>query len=115
MADALVFLCLALLSAPGPEPREIRLVARDMTFYAEGSADPNPSLSVRPGQTVRIVFRNTDVGMRHDFTIPDWGVATHAIAGRGETAVVFRAPERGRAHYTCTPHAAVMKGTIAVE
>lgn len=104
-----------LLSARGPASREIHLVGRHTTFYVEGSADPNPTLRVKPGESIRIVFRNAEAGMRHDFTIPDWGVESSVVAGVGETAVSFKAPERGRAEYNCTPHATVMKGTIAVE
>ena len=104
-----------ILSARGPAAREIRLVGRNTTFYLEGGDDPNPVLRVRPGESIRIVFRNTDAGMRHDFTIPDWGVESKAVAGVGETAVMFKAPAHGRAEYSCTPHATVMKGTIAVE
>ena len=104
-----------ILSARGPAPREIHLVGRNTTFFVEGAADPNPILRVKPGESVRIVFRNADAGMRHDFTIPDWGVESSAVAGAGETAVTFRVPERGTAQYHCTPHATVMKGTIAVE
>ena len=104
-----------LLSARGPAPREIHLVGRNTTFYVEGSADANPTLRVKPGESIRIVFRNAEAGMRHDFTIPDWGVESSVVAGVGETAVSFKAPERGRAEYNCTPHATVMKGTIAVE
>ena len=104
-----------ILSARGPAPREIHLVGRNTTFYLQGSADPNPILRVKPGETVRIVFRNADAGMRHDFTIPDWDVESNVVAGPGETVVTFRAPGRGRAQYNCTPHATVMKGTIAVE
>ena len=104
-----------ILSARGPAPREIHLVGRNTTFYLEGSADPNPVLRVKPGETVRIVFRNVDAGMRHDFTIPDWEVESKVVAGIGETVVTFKAPGHGRAEYNCTPHATVMKGTIAVE
>ena len=104
-----------MLSARGPAPREIRLIGKNTTFYVQGSSDPNPVLRVKPGEAVRIVFRNTDAGMKHDFTIPDWGVESKAVAGVGETTVTFRVPEHGRAEYNCTPHATVMKGTIAVE
>ena len=104
-----------ILSARGPAPREIHLVGRNTTFYIEGSSDPNPILRVKPAESIRIVFRNADAGMRHDFTIPDWDVESNVVAGLGETAVTFKAPERGRVEYSCTPHATVMKGTIAVE
>src|SRR6266545_1544984 len=115
LADKLACVCLLLSLSSGPQPREIRLVARNMTFYADGSAEPNPVVRVRAGETVRIVLRNADTGMRHDFTIPDWGIATPVLAGRGEATVEFRAPDRGSAQYNCTPHASMMKGTITVE
>lgn len=104
-----------ILSARAPAPREIHLVGRNTTFYVEGGTDPNPILRVKPGESIRLVFRNADAGMRHDFTIPDWNVESRVVSGIGEAVVAFKAPERGRAEYTCTPHATVMKGTIAVE
>ena len=104
-----------ILSARGPSGREIHLIGRNTTFYVEGSADPNPILRVKPGESIRIVFRNADAGMRHDFTIPDWDVESSVVPGLGDTVVTFKAPQQGRAEYNCTPHATVMKGTIAVE
>lgn len=104
------------LSARVPGPREIRVVARDMTFYLEGQADPNPTLRVRAGETVRLVFRNDDEGMTHDFAIPEWDAATRRVEGKGEASVTFRAPDRPSSHtYKCRPHSAIMRGTILVE
>jgi plastocyanin len=104
------------LSARDSTPREIRIVARGMAFYLEGGTEPNPVVRVRRGEGVRIVFINQDAGMTHDFTVRDWGVETKAVTGRGETALSFRAPaSAGSGTYACTPHAAMMRGTIAVE
>ena len=104
------------LSARAPGPREIRIVARDMTFYLEGQADPNPTLHVRAGETVRLVFRNEDEGMRHDFAIPDWHAATRRIEGGEEASVTFRAPDRLSSQtYRCRPHSAIMRGTILIK
>lgn len=115
VAGALVFGAIA-LSARGPGPREIRLVARDMTFYLEGRSDPNPTLHVRAGETVRLVLRNEDDGMRHDFAIPDWHAATKRIEGGEETTITFRAPDRpAEQTYRCRPHSKMMRGTILVE
>ena len=112
-----VALCAIALSARGSAPREIRIVARDMTFYLEGGTEPNPVVRVRRGEHVRIVFVNQDAGMKHDFTVPAWGLETRALSGRGETSINFRAPARAAAGaYACTPHATMMRGTIiAVE
>src|SRR6185295_14332501 len=86
VAGALVFGAIA-LSARGPGPREIRIVVRDMTFYLEGGTDPNPTLHLRAGETVRLVLKNEDEGMTHDFAIPDWGAGTKRIEG-GEEATM---------------------------
>ena len=80
VVGALAFGAIA-LSARGPGPREIRIVARDMTFYLEGQTDPNPTLRLRAGESVRLVLRNDDPGMTHDFAIPDWKAATRRIEG----------------------------------
>ena len=104
------------LSARGPGLREIRIVARDMTFYVEGEADPNPTLRLRAGETVRLVLKNEDDGMRHDFAIPDWNAATKRIEGGEETTITFRAPDRpSEQTYRCQPHSKIMRGTILVE
>jgi len=115
VAGALVFGAIA-LSARGPGPREIRIVARDMTFYLEGQTDPNPTLRLHAGETVRLVLRNEDDGMRHDFAIPDWTAATKRIEGGEEATITFRASDRPSSQtYRCRPHAAIMRGTILVE
>ena len=104
------------LPALGSGPREIRMVARDMTFYLDGESDPNPTLRLRAGETVRLVLRNEDAGMRHDFAIPDWKTATSRIESGDETTVTFRAPDGpSEGTYRCRPHAAIMRGTIVVE
>jgi plastocyanin len=119
MAAVLVVAALAgaiVLSARGPAAREIRLVARDMTFYVEGQAEPNPTLRVRAGETVRLILRNEDDGMTHDFAIAEWGAVTRRLEGGEEAAITFRAPARpGPQPYNCRPHSKVMRGTILVE
>jgi plastocyanin len=104
------------LPARVPAAREIRLVARDMTFYVDGQAEPNPTLRLRPGEAVRLVLRNEDEGMTHDFAIPEWGAGTRRLEGGEETTITFRAPDRPVSQtYKCRPHSAIMRGTIQVE
>lgn len=104
------------LSARVPGPREIRVVVRDMTFYRDGQADANPTLHLRAGETVRLVLRNEDEGMKHDFAIPGWKEATRRIESGEEASVTFRVPDHVASQsYTCRPHAAIMQGTILVE
>jgi plastocyanin len=108
--------CAIALSAGAPPPREIQIVARNMTFYVDGRAEANPALRVRRGENLRIVFRNEDAGMKHDFVIPDWDVEMKTLAGKGETSITFRVPDRAApGTYICTPHSAMMRGTIAIE
>jgi plastocyanin len=104
------------LSARDSGPREIRLVARDMTFYVEGQPEPNPTLRLRAGESVRLVLRNDDAGMTHDFAVPGWKAATRRIESGEEASVTFRAPDRAASEpYTCRPHAKIMRGTILIE
>jgi plastocyanin len=98
------------------EIRELRLVAREMTFYVEGQDAPNPTLRFKAGERVRLVLRNADRGMSHDFVVPEWNVRTGLLEGAGETSVTFRVPGRsGSQPYTCSPHAVMMRGTIEIE
>jgi plastocyanin len=117
-AAAVVPIVLASRDGGAPaEPREIRLVVRDMTFYLEGQDVPNPTLRVRAGEQIRLVLRNEDPGMDHDLTIKSWNVATATLEKKGEEAAVrFRVPDRrGVETYTCTPHAEMMQGAIHIE
>lgn len=96
--------------------REIRLVARDMAYYVEGESTPNPRLRIARGERVRIVLRNEDPGMMHDFTIAAWKVQTARVAAGEEARLTFSAPaEPGPAAYACSPHGQTMRGTMTVE
>jgi plastocyanin len=96
--------------------REIRLVARDMTYYLDGDTQPNPTLKLRAGERVKFVLRNEDEGMEHDFKIRAWEVGTGIVNGRGSDAVTFTVPAlRGSHAYSCTPHPSSMRGLIEVE
>ncbi len=97
--------------------REITLVVRNMSYHVEGGDAANPSLRFRAGERVRLTLRNEDEGMSHDFNIRDWGVATKILEGKGQDAVTFRVPEgaNGSTTYTCTPHSAMMTGSVVIE
>jgi plastocyanin len=115
---ALAATLLPMIASSGSEGvREIRLVVRNMTFYVEGEMEPNPTLIVRAGEQVRVVVRNDEPGMRHDFAVRAWDIGTRMLEDRGEAATVtFRVPAaRGDHTYLCTPHAKKMRGTIRVE
>jgi plastocyanin len=116
LAAAVAVVAMSWRAAETHDVREIRLVARGMTFYLEGAAEANPTLRLHAGETVRLVLRNEDRGMKHDFTVPEWDAATALVAGMRDGSVVVTAPARGtRTGYYCTPHQETMKGTIVVE
>ena len=106
-----------LASSPAEEVREIRLVVRAMNFYVEGESQPNPTLTVRAGEQVRLILKNDDPGMSHDFVVKDWDVATKILEDRGQQdTITFKAPSApGENVYHCTPHAQLMRGTIRVQ
>lgn len=115
VAVAVAFGAIA-LSARGDGAREIRIVVRDMNFYLDGQSGANPTLRLRAGETVRLVLRNEDEGMKHDFAIPGWQTATQKIESGEEASVTFRVPDGvSTQSYTCRPHASVMQGTILIE
>lgn len=103
-------------ASDGPT-REIRLVARGMAFYVGADPTPNPTITVRPGERIRIVLENRDRGMTHDFAVPALNAATAAIDWNEGASVVIEAPTTpGEYEYVCRPHAALnMRGAIIVE
>ena len=97
-------------------PREIVLVARDMTFYLDGGSAENPTLRLKPGEDVRLVLRNEEPGVVHDFAVSAWKVGTRRLQARERDTVTFCVPETpGHYEYLCNPHASMMRGIIEVE
>jgi hypothetical protein len=95
------------------QTHEIRVVAKNMTYYADGTTDPNPPIRLIPGEQVRLTFRNEDRGMLHDFGIPAFGVGTGVIEFGTEKSIVFKVPDSASsATYICAPHSVMMSGTI---
>ena len=99
-----------------PVDREITLVVRDMSFYLEGdAARPNPVITVRRGEHVRVVLKNDERGMTHDFALTALGAATDLLDWNEQDAVTFTAPDQpGTYQYVCNPHLLMMKGTLKV-
>lgn len=113
---AAVLLPIIAASSAADPVREIRLVARDMTYYLDGEDQPNPTLKLRAGERVKILLRNEDEGMEHDFTVRAWDVDLGVVTGNRSDAVTFTVPaQRGSHVYSCTPHPSSMRGTIEVE
>jgi FtsP/CotA-like multicopper oxidase with cupredoxin domain len=100
-----------------PLPREVRIVARDMNFYVDGEQMPNPTLRFKAGEQIRLVLRNEDTGMTHDFVINEWNVATETLSEKGaEDTVMFRVPkQRASTAYQCSPHSEMMRGSVHID
>ena len=93
--------------------QQIRLVAKNMTYYAEGAVEPNPPIRLVAGEQVRVTFRNDDRGMSHDFGIPAFGVGTGVVEFGTEKSVTFTVPGNASpTTYICSPHSAMMSGRI---
>ena len=96
--------------------REITLVARGMTFVLEESPrEPNPVISLRAGERVRIVLKNDAPGLLHDLDIPALNVQLEQIRAGHSTEVTFTVPNTpGRHEYRCRPHSELMHGIVEV-
>ena len=122
LATVLVFVAAALVAflpllaqSRSKEPRDITIVAREMAFYVDSNPSPNPTIRLAPGERVRIVFVNDDLGFDHDFAVSAWSAATRLVHGKGRASVVIQVPAReGTAAYVCSTHASMMTGTIEV-
>ncbi|MGQ9425722.1 copper-containing nitrite reductase [Gilvimarinus sp. F26214L] len=76
-----------------------------LVFISESGStkgEVNPDLRVPEGAVVQINIVNQD-GAVHDIAIPEFGVKSQQVIGRGAaTAVVFRANKSGEFEYLCT-------------
>jgi plastocyanin len=116
-AMAGLMLLAALLPARSSTPtREITLVVRGMAFYIDGDlSTPNPTLEVKAGERVRVVLRNQDRGMTHDFAVPVVAAATNIVDWDESGDVTFDVRDTpGTYEYVCRPHRLMMRGTIRV-
>ena len=116
-AFAVAMVVAALLPVMTETPaREITLVARDMAFYLEGDyTHPNPDIEVKAGEHVRIVVRNEERGMTHDFAVPAVGASVDLLEWQERGEVTFDVPATpGTYEYVCRPHMLMMKGILKV-
>lgn len=115
-AVAVLLLGAFVVALTRPAPREITLVVRGMAFYLEdGDALPNPTIRLKAGERVRIVLRNEERGIRHDFAVPAMGAALDPIGWNESADVSFAVPDTpGSYDYWCRPHMLMMRGKIVV-
>lgn len=104
---------------PSLPDRQITIVARNMTFVIESSESAgraNPTLTVKAGQKITIVFRNDDPGMRHDLVIKELNIQIEMISSGETTRLTFTAPLEPRAYvYLCSSHPRSMRGVFIVQ
>ncbi len=94
----------------GQEMREIVLEARDLAF-----GDANPTLSFKPGEKIRLIVRNTDIGVLHSIRLPGIDDTLRHVPWDEEIVIEFTAPEEGAFEYVCPQHAPKMQGRIRIE
>jgi hypothetical protein len=111
-ATAVAVLLLGVLAVAVTRPaREITLVARGMAFYLENGDLPNPTITVKPSERVRIMLR-----IRHDFAVPSLRAAVDPLGWNESDYVTFEAPDvPGLYEYWCRPHKMMMRGQIVVQ
>ncbi len=105
--------------APGEAGREITIVAKNMVFVIEStdsSGQANPTITVKAGQKITIVFRNDDPGMQHDLVIQGLHVQVEVVSCGETTRLTFTVPhEPGEYVYLCSFHPRRMRGVFVVE
>ena len=115
IAVAIVLLGAFAVSLTRPEAREVTLVTRGMAFYLENGDVPNPTLTFKAGERVRIVLRNEDRGINHNFAVPSLDAELDPIGWNQSADMVLNVPEiPGTYEYWCRPHMMMMRGTIVV-
>jgi len=92
------------------DAREIVLEARDLAF-----GDANPTLSFEPGERIRLIVRNSDIGVLHSIRLPGIDDAVRHIPWGEQIVIEFTAPEEGVFEYICPQHAPKMQGRIRIE
>lgn len=99
-------------SDPPDDVREIVLEAEDGEFVRKG--ETNPTLRVEKGETVRLVFRNTDSGVHHALSVPPFVESSHEVSWGEEASVTFTPDRTGTFTYRCNHHVPIMEGELVV-
>jgi FtsP/CotA-like multicopper oxidase with cupredoxin domain len=108
---------LSLRQRPTPQPREIVLISRDVSFWvAERPQEPNPPLRLTRGQPVKLILRNEEPDkVLHCFTIGGLDVkSTRNLAGGESETLAFTPTQSGTFTYACLMHP-MMAGKVVVE
>jgi FtsP/CotA-like multicopper oxidase with cupredoxin domain len=117
MAVVFVVIGAVLVAVSRVPEREITLIAKGMAFYLEGDpGTPNPTITVKAGERVRILLRNEDRGFVHDVAVPAVETAVDQVSWNQTSATTFEMPATpGTYQYICQPHQLMMHGTLVVQ
>ena len=87
-----------------------------MTFVDAATGEANPTLTLKRGERIRVVFTNEDPGYTHNVLSPVLGLSMPPVPAGTTGSVEVTVPDTpGRSTYACGPHAAMMRGNIAIE
>jgi plastocyanin len=114
---AAVMVVAALLPVMTKTPsRDVTLVVRGMAFYLDGDFEhPNPAIEAKAGERIRVIVRNEERGVTHDFAVPAVGASTDLLGWHDADQVTFEVPATpGTYEYVCNPHRLMMSGRIVV-
>lgn len=98
-------------------PHQIELVAAGVAFHLADRPDkPNPTLTLKKGESVKLVIKNSEPGkILHCFTIGGLNVKTSGSLSAGESETLIFTPKKiGNFMYACLMHPN-MAGKIVVE
>ena len=86
-------------------------------FRLESSAAPptTGTLSFEPGERIRLIVRNNDIGVLHSIRLPGIDDTLRHIRWEEQAVIEFTAPEAGAFEYICPQHAPKMQGRIRIE
>lgn len=113
---AVVAITAVLVASPQPV-HQIVIVAKDMTFTVIGDSDDrvNPPLRLAAGTVVTIIFRNEDIGMRHDLVFEGIEFGSSVLAYGEQEVLTFTVPsDAGVFEYLCSLHPTTMRGLLTI-
>jgi len=102
-------------SAHSVPAREVILTAKNVVFKDADMMETNPKLYAKVGETIRIVFKNTDPGIVHALSVPEINAKNLEVRPGKEVVLEITPKVPGSFEYVCPLHATIMKGKIIVE
>lgn len=88
-------------SQASPSAMDDKMAIQEITISGEEFKFSPPTLTVKKGQKVKLVFKNAGK-FPHDFAIADLNIKTKIIQGGQEDTIEFTADKTGTFTYVCT-------------